>query len=79
MRTNVVTIAIFFAILAGPLRGEVVETTAAGLEADAARIPTSRCRMLTNSTTCAMHSEPATSSESRSSPVAYRLIPIEAC
>src|SRR5262245_44854465 len=30
MRANVVTFAILFAILAGPLRGEVVETTATG-------------------------------------------------
>jgi uncharacterized protein YndB with AHSA1/START domain len=30
MRANVVTPAVLFAILAGPLRGEVVETTAAG-------------------------------------------------
>ena len=30
MRANIVTVSILFVILAGPLRGEVVETTAAG-------------------------------------------------
>jgi len=30
MRSNIVTFAIFFAILAAPLRGEVIESTAAG-------------------------------------------------
>ena len=30
MRSNIVTLAILFAILAAPLRGEVIESTAAG-------------------------------------------------
>jgi hypothetical protein len=50
MRSNIVTLAILFAILAAPLRGEVIESTAAGFLVRIRRTPSPMMRATSRST-----------------------------